>query len=122
MTAVNSAGADEAPRASEAGRYDAFISYAREDSDFVVGRLLEALREREQQVWLDLDITGGAKWRERVLRAIEACKALIFVISPASVASAACGQELDNAIALNKKVIPIVYQDSYGRSLPSALA
>ena len=109
MTAVNSAGAAEAPRASEAGRYDAFISYAREDSDFVAGRLLEALRGRGQQVWLDLDITGGAKWRERVLRAIEACKALIFVISPASVASEACSQELDNAIALNKKVIPVVY-------------
>ncbi|MGD0069352.1 MAG: TIR domain-containing protein, partial [Streptosporangiaceae bacterium] len=122
MAAVNGAGATEAPRASEAGRYDAFISYAHEDSDFVVGRLLEALRERGQRVWLDLEITGGARWRERVLRAIEACKALIFVISPASVASGECSQELDDAVALNKKVIPIVYRDNDGRSLPSALA
>ena len=122
MTAVNIAGAAEAPRASEAGRYDAFISYAREDGDFVVDRLREALRERGQQVWLDLDITGGAKWHERVMRAIEACKALIFVISRASVTSEACGQELDDAIALNKLVIPVVYRDDYGGSLPSALA
>jgi WD40 repeat protein len=122
MTAVNTAGAAEAPRASEAGRYDAFISYAREDSDFVVDRLREALRERGQQVWLDLDITGGAKWRERVMRAVEACKALIFVISRASVASEACGQELDDAVALNKLVIPVVYRDNYDGSLPSALA
>jgi WD40 repeat protein len=121
MTAVNTAGA-EAPRASEAGRYDAFISYAREDSDFVVGRLREELREREQQVWLDVDITGGAKWRERVMRSIEACKALIFVISPASVASEACSQELDDAVALNKLVIPVVYRDDYDRPLPSGLA
>jgi WD40 repeat protein len=122
MTAVNTAGAAEAPRASEAGRYDAFISYAREDSGFVVDRLREALRERGQQVWLDLDITGGAKWRERVMRAIEACKALIFVISRASVASEACGQELDDAVALNKLVIPVVYGDDYDGSLPPALA
>jgi WD40 repeat protein len=122
MTAVDTAGAAEAPRASEAGRYDAFISYAREDSDFVVDRLCEALRERGQQVWLDLDITGGAKWRERVMRAIEACKALIFVISRASVASQACSQELDDAVALNKLVIPVVYRDDYDRPLPSALA
>lgn len=122
MTAVNAAGAAEAPRASEAGRYDAFISYAREDSDFVADHLREALRERGQQVWLDLDITGGAQWRERVTRAIEACKALIFVISRASVSSEACGQELDNAVALNKLVIPVVYRDDYDGSLPSALA
>ncbi len=122
MTAVKTTGAAEAPRASEAGRYDAFISYAREDSDFVVGRLREALREREQQVWLDVDITGGAKWRERVMRAIEACKALIFVISPASVASEACSQELDDAVALNKLVIPVVYRDDYDGQLPSGLA
>jgi WD40 repeat protein len=122
MTAVNTAGAAETPRASEAGRYDAFVSYAREDSEFVVDRLCEALRERGQQVWLDLDITGGARWRERVLRAIEACKALVFVISRASVTSEACGQELDDAVALNKLVIPVVYRDDYDGSLPSALA
>ena len=122
MTAVNTVGTAEAPRASEAGRYDAFITYAREDSDFVVDRLREALDERGQQVWLDLDITGGAKWRERVTRAIEACKALIFVISRASVVSEACGQELDDAVALNKLVIPVVYRDDYDGSLPSALA
>jgi len=84
---------------------DAFISNSREDSDFVVDRLRKALRERRQQVWLDVDITGGAKWRVRVMRAIEACWALIFVISPASVASDACSQELDDAVALNKMVV-----------------
>src|SRR5215472_14667729 len=118
MSAVNAASATEAPQASEAGRYDAFISYAHEDSNFVVGRMRQALRERGQQVWLDVDSTGGAKWRERVMRAIETCKALIFVISPASVASEACGQELADAVALNKRVIPVVYRDDYDGPLP----
>src|SRR5947209_176709 len=122
MTVVGGAGTAEAPRASEAGRYDAFISYAREDSPFVIDRLCAALRERGQEVWVDVDITGGAKWRERVSRGIEACKALIFVISPASIASEACGQELEAAAALNKLIIPVVYRDDYPGGLPAALA
>jgi WD40 repeat protein len=112
----------EEPRPSDAGRYDAFVSYAREDSEFVTGRVCAALRDRGKNVWIDVDITGGATWRERVKRGIEACKAFIFVISGASVRSEACRQELDDAVALNKLIIPVVYRDDYERPLPSALA
>src|SRR5690348_3853627 len=122
MTAVDSAPKAEAPRASEAGRYDAFLSYAREDSHFVVDRLCLALRERGQEVWVDVDITGGAKWRERVSRGIEACKAFIFVVSSDSVASEACRQELEAAVAANKLIIPVVYRDDYAGALPAPLA
>ncbi|MDQ6817708.1 MAG: TIR domain-containing protein, partial [Actinomycetota bacterium] len=112
----------EAPRSADAGRYDAFLSYAREDSEFVVGRLYAALRERGKHVWVDVDITGGAKWQERVKRGIEACKAFIFVISAGSVTSAACRQELEDAVALNKLIIPVVYRDDYQETLPRDLA
>src|SRR5437588_12785444 len=97
MITAEVAGTAEAPRASEAGRYDAFLSYAREDSGFVIDRLRVALRERGHEVWVDVDITGGAKWRERVSRGIEACKAFIFVISRDSVSSQACREELEDA-------------------------
>jgi WD40 repeat protein len=73
-------------------------------------------------VWLDLDITGGAKWQERVRRGIEACQSLIFVVSPASVASEACAHELADAVSLNKLIIPVVYQDVAANLMPSALA
>jgi WD40 repeat protein len=113
--------ADET-RAADASGYDAFISYAREDSDFV-NRLREHLRIRGHRVWVDVeDLTGGARWAERIRRAIEACKALIFVLSGSSLASEACGQELKEAVALNKLVIPVMYRDDYQGSLPSALA
>jgi WD40 repeat protein len=107
---------------AEAGRYDAFLSYARVNSEFVVGFLRAALRARGHEVWVDVDITGGAKWRERVRRGIEACKALIFVVSPASISSEACRQELEDAVALNKLIIPVVYQDAQERLMPAALA
>jgi WD40 repeat protein len=111
-----------APVSSDPGRYDAFLSYAREDSDFVIDWLLPRLRERGHEVWIDVDITGGAKWRDRVERGIEACKALIFVVTPASVASEACGQELEAAAALNKLIIPVVHEDVEPALMPDALA
>jgi TIR domain len=78
----------EAPDAAQAGRYDAFISYARADGAFAVDRLSRALGARGYEVWLEVhDIPGGAKWRDRVRRGIEACKVFVFVISPDSVTS-----------------------------------
>ena len=78
----------EAPDPAHAGRYDAFISYARADGAFAVDRLSRALGARGYEVWLDVhDIPGGAKWRDRVRRGIEACKVFVFVISPDSVTS-----------------------------------
>lgn len=121
MGAVETPPADVASPAGDAGRYDAFLSYAREDSDFVVGWLAPALRARRREVWVDVDIPGGANWRERVRRGIEACKALIFVVTPASVASAECREELTTALSLNKLVIPLIRQEVAREELPEAL-
>ena len=121
MASAEAARAADAPEAGEAGRYDAFLSYARADGEFVVGYLREALRARGFAVWVDVDIPGGTKWRERVKRGIEACKALVFVISPASAQSEACRQELEDAVALNKLIVPVVYHDVPERLLPPTL-
>jgi WD40 repeat protein len=109
------------PRATDAGRYDAFLSYAREDSTFVAN-LREQLHAREHEVWIDVDILGGAKWRDRVRRGIEACKALIFIISPDSIASEACRQELEDAVLLNKLIVPVFYREVSEPLLPRSLA
>jgi hypothetical protein len=53
---------------------------------------------------------------------IEACKSVIFVVSPASVASEACGHELADAVSLNKLIIPVVHQDVPVNQMPTALA
>lgn len=116
------ADAAQAPRATEAGRYDAFLSYSRKDSEFVVDRLRPELHAHGHEVWVDVDIVGGAKWRARVKRGIEACKALIFVVSPDSVVSQACREELEDAVALHKLIIPVVHRDVDKRIMPQALA
>jgi WD40 repeat protein len=115
--------ASEALDAAESGTYDAFLSYAREDSAFAVDRLREELRARSLRVWVDVDdIQGGAQWRDRVERGIEACKAFVFVVSPASVASAPCRDELAAAVASSKLVIPVIYRDPEQAALPAVIA
>ncbi len=54
-------------------------------------------------------------------RGIEACKAFVFVISPDSIASEHCRDELDDAAALNKLIIPVMYRPVDERELPQAL-
>src|SRR5690349_1737462 len=79
---------------------DVFISYAREDQVFV-RRLHEALTRRRppKKVWVDLnDIPPAAAWRREVLEAIDSAENFVFVISPDSLASAVCREELARAL------------------------
>ena len=90
---------------------DVFISYSRRDKDFVQ-KLNQALAEKERQVWVDWDdIPLTADWWAEIQAGIEGADSFIFIISPDSIASKVCGQELDHAIACNKRIIPVVYRD-----------
>ena len=106
-------------------RYDAFISYAREDSAFVgdQGGLLEALGKQGLSVWLDVEaIPGGADFHTRIRRGIETSNGFVFVMTPDSVASKECRRELEFAIELGKLIIPVYHRDVARRDLPAELA
>jgi WD40 repeat protein len=91
---------------------DAFISYAHEDSAFVDG-LREALTAHGRDIWVDTTgIEPADRWRRSAQEAIERSDALIFVISPASLASDACLGELDHGAALNKRVIAVCIDEA----------
>jgi WD40 repeat protein len=88
----------------------------------VVGRLVAALVRLGKDVWIDLeDIPPAADWRDRVLAGVEAANALIFVLSPDSATSEICREELDRAVALNKRLLPVVRRDVPGASVPAPL-
>lgn len=88
-------------------QFDAFISYARKDSD-VASAVRRALGERGHAVWIDVEgIVAGADWHERIMRAIEGCEAFVFLISPASVSSTVCQSELRQAVEAHKLIIPV---------------
>lgn len=101
---------------------DVFISYSRKDSAFV--RMLEkALVEANRDAWVDWeDIPPTAEWFSKVREGIEGVRALLFVISPDSVASEVCRKELDHAAGQNKRLIPLVYREVEDKYVPEALA
>ncbi len=104
-------------------RPDVFISYARADAGFVWNRLVGALEDRGKAVWLDrADIPPAADWRERIEKGIESARAFVFVISPDSVSSYECGQELRLAITANKRLIPVLARDVAVDAVPLELS
>ena len=115
----------EAPRAetngpAPEGSLDAFVSYSRRDRDFVIG-LKEALEGRGRNIWIDADdIPPGAAWRSELGSGIEAAGAFVFVISPDSIASAECAEELRRATEIGKRLVPVLYRDTTG--VPDSLA
>ena len=85
-----------------------FVSYAREDQPFV-RKLHEALDRRQRDTWVDWEgIFPTEEWMAKIRSAIDSAQAFVFVISPDSVASRVCGEEIDHAAKQNKRIIPIV--------------
>jgi len=87
-----------------------FVSYAHKDRGFV-DRLAADLRRRRVKVWFDERLRGGETWIGQLATAIECTDAFILVMSPTSVASDHIQGELSTALALKKKVYPLMYQD-----------
>lgn len=100
---------------------DLFISYSRHDQTFV--RHLElALSDRGRDAWVDWDdIPPTARWMDEVRAAIENADSFVFVMSPDSVRSPVCGQEIDHAVACHKRLVPLLYRDADGE-VPAAVA
>src|SRR5262245_20473952 len=87
-----------------------FISYSRKDEDFVQ-QLLAGLQLVGFEPYLDKhDIAAGEEWEQRLGRLIEAADTVVFVISPDAVDSERCAWEVDRAIELKKRLLPIVFR------------
>ncbi|MEM7066531.1 MAG: TIR domain-containing protein [Cyanobacteria bacterium P01_B01_bin.77] len=96
---------------------DVFISYSRKDKAFVQV-LNQALANSKYDAWVDWEnIPLTADWWEEIKAGIEAADTFIFVISPDSIASKVCGQEIDHAVENNKRLVPIVRREGFETSL-----
>ena len=99
-----------------------FISYSRTDQEFV-RRLHDALRRRGRDTWVDWQgILPTEEWMAKIRAAIDAAQAFVFVISPASIASTVCRQEIDHAVAQNKRLIPVIALDIEAAGAPESLS
>ena len=87
-----------------------FISYAREDAEFVLGVAAE-LRQKGVSIWLDkFDIHPGDDWNRAVDAALEGCECFLLVVSPSSIASDNVMDELAAAVEDGKRIVPLLYQ------------
>ena len=91
---------------------DVFISYSRKDIAFA--RLLnEALGESQLETWIDwARIPIGQKWWDEICSAIEHSDVFLFIISRHSVGSDVCKAEVGQALSHNKRVIPVIVDDT----------
>jgi hypothetical protein len=90
---------------------DVIISYSRTDSDFV-DRLEADLKAHNLTVWVDRrKLEGGQVWEADIRNAIDHCRVLLMVISPAALDSHWVTKEYQYALKRHK--------GSYPSSLPS---
>ena len=85
----------------------AFISYSRNDYDFVI-EIVEYLEQHGVKVYIDKrDIPPGADFAESIVAAIEKAACCILVFSDSSNKSHYVFREINSAVNHNKKIIPI---------------
>jgi WD40 repeat protein len=106
----------------DASPVSAFISYSRRESAFV-DRLQTALTARGASVSVDRsDIEKGEAWWARVEQLIREADAVVFVLSPAFLASRTCRRELEFAVSIGKRLLPIVAETVEEDAVPPALS
>src|SRR5579862_959179 len=109
-----------------AGEGGIFVSYRRQESSHLAGRLYDRLADRfgEDQMFMDVDtIEPGVDFAEEIFRAVASCKVLLAIIGPSWLtATDANGRrrlddpddivrlEIEAALGRSVRVIPILIE------------
>jgi hypothetical protein len=87
-----------------------FVSYSRKDVE-VVKALAQTAESAKWEIWYDKNLGGGhARWN-LVLQNIRAASVFVFAMSDASLRSKPCRLELDYALALGRRILPVQVGD-----------
>lgn len=102
-------------------RLSVFISYSRDDLDFA-DQLDAGLRLAGYDTTLDRHgISGGEDWKKRLGGLIRDCDTVAFVLSPSSAVSDVCRWEVEEAVRLGKRILPVVCRPLGDTSPPQQL-
>lgn len=97
--------------------YDAFISYGRADSKEFAAKLCQSLSERGYRIWLDLnDIPLGVDYQQQIDADLERSHNFVFLMSPHAVNSPYCRLEIERAVAMHKRIIPLLHVEEISRA------
>jgi formylglycine-generating enzyme required for sulfatase activity len=99
-----------------------FISYSRKDSANFADELVAGLELAGFAPFLDRhDIAAGEDWEARLGGLIQQADTVVFVVSPEAVKSERCGWEVNKALALSKRLIPVIFKSVPDSDIPNQL-
>ncbi|MBD2461864.1 TIR domain-containing protein [Oscillatoria sp. FACHB-1407] len=101
---------------------DVFISYSRADSGFA-RQLNEALQMQGKNTWFDQEsIASGTDFQQEIYRGIETANHFLFILSPSSINSPYCADEVEYAAKLNKRFVTVLHRPINPANLHPELA
>ena len=99
-----------------------FVSYSRKDIEFAK-RLTEELKKSNLDFWVDWEgIPPTVDFMKKIEKGIEESDAFLFLVSPDSVKSKVCGEEIAHAVKNGKRLIPLMVRDIKSEEIPQALS
>jgi hypothetical protein len=108
--------------------HDVFISYAREDGQWVIENLYEPLLRcrtptgERPRVFLDLGMEPGLDWTEALSEAIEKARVFVPVYSSTYFSKRMCRWELTQAWIQDRKMSPVLIDLGAEESVPAKVA
>jgi hypothetical protein len=99
-----------------------FISCSRRDSADFADELVVGLELAGFAPFLDRhDIAVGEDWELQLGRLIQEADTAVFVVSPEAMNSERCGWEIDRALALSKRLLPVIFKPVPEIDIPQSL-
>ncbi|WP_333237885.1 TIR domain-containing protein, partial [Microcoleus sp. AT13-A5] len=98
-----------------------FVSYAEPDKA-TMEKIRNSLRRESLTVWTNTtDIQTGEAFEAAIQRGIEQADNVVYLLSPDSMDSHFARKELEIALSLNKRIIPILVRETSAEQIPNAL-
>lgn len=88
-----------------------FISYAHKDSQKVLP-ILDVLNERGFRIWYDAGIEAGTEWPAYIEEHLNNASVVLVFMTPNTIESRNCRNEINFALELNKEVLVIYLEDT----------
>jgi TIR domain-containing protein len=109
------------PNKTADGKLKVFISYSRDDLDFA-DQLVAGLEVGGFEPTIDRHgISGGEDWKRRLGGLLRDADTVVFVLSPSSARSEICAWEVEEAVQLGKRILPVNCRPLAGTPPPSRL-
>lgn len=98
-----------------------FISYSRKDAEFT-RRLTQRFEADGLDAWVDWqDIPPSIDWMKEIQKGIEGADVFLYLVSPDSISSPICADELKYAILNGKRIIPVIVRDVDAKLAPAGV-